>query len=234
MDELPPSALGLVRRLAHAAATPDRPRVETALTEILSAVGLPTRPFRWHDDVGDAFVYLARRVLDSLGRSKRSQARGAPDLVQNLFDAAELQFDSGWANAWPLLVADCQIAAGKYGEIESMQAVHRLLRPFVESQAVVAIETDCLRGAAAIASETFAAQSPGHEEIADVARDRIDRHRNNFAQLIEDFLPTLSVGDAAECRAAHTIAHQAVAAWEGGGRVFWIRPDEVVVAAANG
>lgn len=213
MDELPSSALALVSRLTRDRPTPDRPAVEAALTKILVAVDLPGRAFRWHEHVADACAYLAQHVLDALTNA-----------TQEPFDAAESVFDARWANGWPQLVAGCQIAAGASGKIESMQSLHRLLNSFRASAEVAAMECNFARAETALAGET---------EDDDLARDRIRRHRSDFAQLIQDFVVTLAV-TGPSAGAAHVIAHEAVAAWESGGSLFWVRPDEIVIAGVAG
>lgn len=218
MDQLPASVLDLVARLTRTEKTAPNGGgavVEGALIEMFKVTGLPRRPFLWLDDISDAYLYLARKVQESMTRLTSAE--------QDLFHAAESAFDSAWVNAWPELLADCQIAAGKTGDVERMQAAYRQLNPFAASPEVVAIETACAKAVSAL-EDTDSTDG-------DLKFERIVRHQNNLAHLIQDFVPTLVVAAAPASKAAHIIAHEAVTAWECGGSVFWVRPDEIVLAS---
>lgn len=234
MDKLPVPVLDIVGRLARTApsgSNPDRAGVEGALTKMFDVAALPRRTFLWLEGASDAYLYLARRVQDSLKRLAGDTVALEAVPEQELFHAAESAFDSAWVLAWPDLLADCQIAAGKTGDVERMQAAYRQLQPFATSPEAMAVENACAQAESELASQLPGTPEDSDNTLADLMLGRIVRHQNNLSQLVHDFVPTLVADGAPASAAAHIIAHEAVAAWECGGRVFWVRPDEIVLAS---
>jgi hypothetical protein len=99
----------------------DRMLGQATLTDLLAAVALHARPVRWFDTASAAYVHLTTQTLARID-AELQQEDEADDPNQKVFDAAEGAFDAGWANGWPELHADCQIAAGRLGLLDRMQA----------------------------------------------------------------------------------------------------------------
>lgn len=219
----------------------DRVLGQAALTDLLAAVALHPRPVRWFDDASAACVHLATQTLARIS-AELQPADEAEEPTQDVFAAAEAAFDAGWANGWPELHADCEIAAGRRGLLDRMQASHRLWAEAMSASSAAAAIARALEDAeAAMAGvafdvtpdslETWSEPSDGADELRDIACDRVRRHRTDVSGLVEGAIMCLAVADAPECARAKALAAGSLDAWAAGVRLFWVCPNEIVAVA---
>jgi hypothetical protein len=221
----------------------DRVFGQLTLTDLLAAVALHARPVRWFDSASAAYVHLTTQTRARIAAELQS-ADETDDLDQRVFNAAEGAFDAGWANGWSELDAGLQIAAGRGGLVDRMQAACRLWLDAMEAHSVTATLERALADAEeATAGAAFdvplgslAASSEYPDEadgLRDIARDRVRRHRADVSSLAEAAIRWLAVADAAECARAQPLAERVLDTWAAGVRLIWVCPHEVVLVGSG-